>query len=1222
MAFASHGVRWAPPAAGWDSTQVRAELHRELGISFARSQATGLWEVEHIPQAVLELFSKRHQQVSAVLAALGYSNTTTSAKDARVLTRTSRSVKSETTAAADVTLREYWRAQAVSAGYDPGEWMPAVLANYRAGHPGRASETMLARHGITLDELVARLTDPEHGLTAHTRRFSVLDVITATADALPYGASEAEVEALTDLVLAHPAFVAIPDQGGLVGGVGEHVQLAGSHEMTGGRLYTTADIPAAEQAILDLVAASAPEQARAVVGPDTLAMAIEVTEAAQGYALSTEQRQVLTAICTGGRAIESLEGPAGTGKTTVMRAARVAWEAQGLVVAGAATAAVAAQGLAAESGIESRTCAQWLRRIQTGPGLAGVDVLVLDEANLTDDRDRAALYAEAVRAGVSKVVEIQDPKQLSTPGCGSMAGYLHAVLGGPRLTENRRQRSEDERAALAAHRDGRHLEALHAYDRLGQVVATSTSDAGVAEMVASWLRAAQGAPDAHTRAAGLVMLAATNDTVTRINEAVQAVRAAEGQLGEAATYALPGGRQVRFHVGDQVLIRRNDRTNAATSGEPVLNGYRGVVTAITPVGVQVAWRQPGDTPGQEPHTAVCAPGYIADGGLDLGYCLTTHKAEGMTIKGAWDRPDGSRNEGTVLVWAPGMDARAQYVGLSRDAGQVIVFGALDQVEGDREELVYGAPRNQQELTHRVLAALADHAAATAICPDDRPVLVDLGQAPAQEDHRAHHAGQQRSTGPDLPDRPDTGAHQPAAHAEPESTGAGAPEVTQQAGPGQHPLPGDCGAPEGEQGQHGGPSEQVTAGPRGYWGDEGWRELTRQLQQVALSGDLPALRAAFEQRHAYETTHLDPHGHDQDRWETWEQYAARVVVTDEHRQRWQELSAACVQAWRDKDPDAQAAAQAAKTAYAQALGPDRAARLRQETFDHLDALRAQRHAQQQWLARPFGTLTDDQLQRALTNAEHTRAAELAAAERARTTLSQTEAAVAAGHGPRVTGLDSQLAELRRVAELADQAHTLHQRLRDAEIKATTARAQALAAQHRAQQVSWWRPGKRDRLAAEAARHAAAWRNVRTEIDTLTQRVQQIRDEAPAALHNPWRHRDTLARAEASYPDDRAHAQRLDENQLAALREALSAHHSAADTAAQRRNALAAEQQLRAEMPPRHNVTEHVQRAHWILQQRHAAEQRAAAEDHHQAEHTRSYHDRSNTLNQGRDHGLSL
>lgn len=50
-------------------------------------------------------------------------------------------------------------------------------------------------------------------------------------------------------------------------------------------------------------------------------------------------------------------GPPGTGKTMLMRAAQVAWTGQGYRVAGAATAAVAAQNLAAESGIASRTVA-------------------------------------------------------------------------------------------------------------------------------------------------------------------------------------------------------------------------------------------------------------------------------------------------------------------------------------------------------------------------------------------------------------------------------------------------------------------------------------------------------------------------------------------------------------------------------------------------------------------------------------------------------------------------------------------------------------------------------------------------------------------------------------------------------------------------------------------------------------------------------------------------
>jgi ATP-dependent exoDNAse (exonuclease V) alpha subunit len=80
----------------------------------------------------------------------------------------------------------------------------------------------------------------------------------------------------------------------------------------------------------------------------------------------------------------------------------------------ASGASVAAQNLQSEAGIHSRTIASLILSIQdrnnTG-GLHGVDVLVLDEANLTDDRDRAILYVEAARTG-TKIVELGDPKQL------------------------------------------------------------------------------------------------------------------------------------------------------------------------------------------------------------------------------------------------------------------------------------------------------------------------------------------------------------------------------------------------------------------------------------------------------------------------------------------------------------------------------------------------------------------------------------------------------------------------------------------------------------------------------------------------------------------------------------------------------------------------------------------------------------------------------------------
>lgn len=139
--------------------------------------------------------------------------------------------------------------------------------------------------------------------------------------------------------------------------------------------------------------------------------------------------------------------------------------------------------------------------IQHGDGLTGVDVLVLDEANLTDDRDRARLYTAGAQAG-SKLVEVGDPKQLRGVGCGSLFGRVHALVDGAELTANRRQREEDERAAIAAWRDGKYSQALGSWSERGRLVATEAGEQALTAMVARWMIERAGAPDPHAEMRG------------------------------------------------------------------------------------------------------------------------------------------------------------------------------------------------------------------------------------------------------------------------------------------------------------------------------------------------------------------------------------------------------------------------------------------------------------------------------------------------------------------------------------------------------------------------------------------------------------------------------------------------------------------------------------------------------------------------------------------------
>ena len=351
-------------------------------------------------------------------------------------------------------------------------------------------------------------------------------------------------------------------------------------------------------------------------------------------------------------------------------------------------------------------------------------MLVLDEANLTDDRDRAVLYGEATRTG-TKIVEVGDPKQLRGVGCGSSFGYAAATIGAHELTENRRQRDEDERAILTAVREGRYAHALGEWADKGAVIITADADSAAVAMTAEWMRQRQGAPDAFAEMRGLLMLAATNESVDRLNGAAHAIRGAQGELGRSHTYDLAMGGRLEVAVGDFVMIRRNDRQERRHTGDDILNGYRGEVTGIDKRGnLSVRWESE-TADGRQLCNATLPPAYVGAGGVQLAYAMTTHKAEGQTVAEAWTRPDGSSHRGTVLVQAAGADQQSLYVALSRHVGQVRMFAGLDQVEDSQSAYERGPAATDSRRTARGIEAIAEHMGATETNENDRPVHEDL-----------------------------------------------------------------------------------------------------------------------------------------------------------------------------------------------------------------------------------------------------------------------------------------------------------------------------------------------------------------------------------------------------------------------------------------------------------------------------------------------------------------
>lgn len=651
--------------------RLRARLIDQHGARFERSAETGAWELVGVTEEVRTAFSRRHQQV------LDHVGAGASRDQQKAAARVTAEAKEEADAAAP---RQDWRtrAAAVLAGEDRVDAMVA------AALPGPAGPALSAAAGggpsmPSPAEIAVQIWDAEHGLTASKKVVSRTHVLAAVAAAVPYLTSREQLVELTDDVLAVD---------------GHAVRLADSnrHHQSNRERYTHHDVVAAEQTIIECATAGL-DAGLAQLTAAAAELAVSTAETAQGFEFSAEQRAVVMRLLTVGHGADAVIGVAGAGKTTLMSAARSGWEAVGLRVVGASTAAVAAANLAAEAGIDSQTIAAWTREISGGRGLAGVGVLVIDEAAMVDDRALAVLLQHAATTG-TKVAGVGDPQQLRAVGIGGGFARVHRIVDGLELTENRRQRDVVERAALQTWRDGARTSALSQLAEHGHVHAAETSTEALTAMLDAWNTARERwTGDPHGQVAGLLLLAARRTDVATLNAGARALLVAAGELDAGRTYAVTGGGRLAFAVGDLVHVRRNDYRSRRNESEPdVLNGYRGVVRDVrADQGVLVEWRRPSPHGGHLLQQAWMSARDIAEGRLTHGYAMTIGSAQGLTAD-------------VAIAYGLHADAHSLYPALSRARDASHLFLPLRDLEDDVTRIRLGAPRTDAERLDRAVAA--------------------------------------------------------------------------------------------------------------------------------------------------------------------------------------------------------------------------------------------------------------------------------------------------------------------------------------------------------------------------------------------------------------------------------------------------------------------------------------------------------------------------------------
>lgn len=648
--------------------RVRELLTQQLGVRWERCARSGEWEIVGIGPQVRGSFSARSHQVRDA------AGTEASATSKRAHARKSAHAKQEVSQS---NMRTAWAERAMAAGIDPARLVQEAIGRWDEGTPARHPGQGPDQGPPDLEAIAARVWDPENGVTATTKTTTRAKVLAAVADAHPtVVGSASELEALTDAVLAHPMAVRLPDQG--------------SSHLSHADRFTSLDIVQAERAIV-----TAAEQRRAtgvaVVDRQVSTPALKSWCEQKGFVVSREQLAVITRLVEAGHGLDTVQGVAGAGKTSVMSAARCVWEAAGYRVEGAAVAAVAAEGLRAEAGIDSRTVASWLERIKTGPGLAGVDVLVLDEAAMIADRDLARLVVEAEQCG-TKIVGIGDPQQLKSVGAGGGFARVHEAMDGLTLQHNHRQRGELDRRALQTWRDGGRHSALALWAEHGMVHAPADLDLAYGQMAAAWWKDRARHTDTHQATDQLLMLAATNVDVAHLNSRAREIARAEGLLtGEDVTFHLAGGGTVAMAPGDQVRVTRNDyRSRRDPTSPDVLNGYRGVVVDVhARRGVLMEWRA---SDGQC-ERAWMDPGQVARGDLVHAYAITIASAQGLSSQ-------------RCHVLGYGADTHSLYPAMSRAKERTDLYLPASELEPEQVRLRLGQASTAKEGLHRVVAAYA------------------------------------------------------------------------------------------------------------------------------------------------------------------------------------------------------------------------------------------------------------------------------------------------------------------------------------------------------------------------------------------------------------------------------------------------------------------------------------------------------------------------------------
>lgn len=587
-----HQYSHAHAAGALYATVLEDELSATLGVSWVvPDERVPMREIVGVDQDVCAELSSRRAQVLEHYDTLAaqwrkvHGRTPTRAEKAALLDDATVRSRLGKVNGAGVDLHERWRALLTPAQQQ--------TINSAVGTTTTVNGGRLPAGGAQLTQAVF---ESLHGQRSWWTRVHLFAEVARLIDTPSVEAIELEVERIADLCV--------------------NLEVDTDHEYAqlDRTKFTSHDIIAAERRVLAAANTTAP-------------WAIGVADTT---GLGEDQVEAVTAICAGDHAVTTVIGPAGAGKTTMLKAVASAYEHAQRPVTVLALSAVAAQVVTEETGLPANTIAAW----KVGSvSLPRGGLVLVDEASMvpTMTLDQLVRVASAYQC---RVAFVGDYAQMGAPEAGGLLRDLASERSAVHMTSVRRFTNDWERAASKQLRR-RDPDIADTYNAQGRIIETVEANA-FESLVDAWVR------DTDTGLDSMIIVDSA-DQAADVSARCQQHLVTANQLGATVAHGADGNL---VRLGDLIQSRKNTRELRTSDRRRVLNrdvwkvtGYDdhgGVIAAHTRRGTTASF------------TAEYTSRHVV-----LAYATTMAGAQGRTV-----------DTGHALV-TPRTAAAALYVALTR-----------------------------------------------------------------------------------------------------------------------------------------------------------------------------------------------------------------------------------------------------------------------------------------------------------------------------------------------------------------------------------------------------------------------------------------------------------------------------------------------------------------------------------------------------------------------------